>query len=525
MLAMPGSRSLLPPEKPVPACGMIEPTRMRRSAARNSALISTGVPRLVVPIGTQPSQEKWLLVRQAARTSAPTLRSRSARVIGRWFATPASRSTSFASMPAWCSSSSTAGTRRRPGVGRVRSSITMQGRRRPRASSRRRGAPIGCSKAARTPASPTSGPSRGGQSATRHAAGNSSARSRSSLHAPKRMRAIDAGRSPFCVGPTRASLPELPRAGACYTLPDAAMPLLARAISLWLFPLVLGGALLAAVRVIDAGVRPADAVALPMLGSALAVLLAERLAPHLPAWQRSHRDVLVDLAHVLSVTATSILVQRIVPALLAPVAARLAAQADGAPWPAGWPWPAQLALALVVAELFQYWSHRLSHEWEPFWRLHATHHSAPRLYFLNAARFHPLDIAIDTSVGLVPLVLLGAGAPAQALFALFTAVFGYLQHCNVSVSLGRFNYLFSMAELHRWHHAKDAREANTNYGSNLSVWDLAFGTFFWPRDREPPEEIGIPELPAFPQGFWGQLASPFRWRAIQAASRAGGASR
>ena len=88
------------------------------------------------------------------------------------------------------------------------------------------------------------------------------------------------------------------------------------------------------------------------------------------------------------------------------------------------------------------------------------------------------------------------------------------------VALGPLNYLFSMAELHRWHHAKNLRESNTNYGSNLIVWDLVFGTFFWPRDREPPEQIGIPGLPAFPADYWGQLASPFRWRAIQAASRA-----
>src|SRR5262249_46483995 len=56
---------------------------------------------------------------------------------------------------------------------------------------------------------------------------------------------------------------------------------------------------------------------------------------------------------------------------------------------------------------------------------------------------------------------------------------------------------------------------------SLSVWALAFGTFFWPRDRTPPEEIGIPDPPAFRQAFLGQLASPFRWRAIQAAGRGG----
>jgi sterol desaturase/sphingolipid hydroxylase (fatty acid hydroxylase superfamily) len=289
--------------------------------------------------------------------------------------------------------------------------------------------------------------------------------------------------------------------------------LLARAVSLSLFPLVLGGALVAGARVIEAGGSTVPVLA----AAALVVLAAERFFPHWPSWQRSHGDVLVDLAHVASVSLASFATQWALPLLLVPAAAAL----GSAPlWPAHWPLLAQLPVALLVGELAQYWSHRLSHEWEPLWRLHATHHSAPRLYFLNAARFHPLDVAIDTAAGLVPLLLLGCPPAVCALFALFTGVFGYLQHCNVRVSLGPLNYLFSMAELHRWHHAKNLRDANTNYGSNLIVWDLAFGTFHWPRDRVPPEEIGLPDLPAFPQTYWGQLASPLRWRAIRAQSGA-----
>lgn len=288
-----------------------------------------------------------------------------------------------------------------------------------------------------------------------------------------------------------------------------------RVVAVSFFPAVMASALFAGARALEAG-----AGTLPVLvASALAVLVAERLWPHRAAWQRSHGDVLVDLAHVAAVSIASFATAWLVPRALAPAAAALAPLGVARLWPMDWPLLAQLPLALLLGEAVQYWSHRLAHEWAPLWRLHATHHSAPRLYFLNAARFHPLDIAIDTGAGLAPLVLLGCPTPVLALFALFTSVFGYLQHCNVQVSLGPLNYVFSMAELHRWHHAKDLREANTNYGSNLIVWDLVFGTFFWPRDRTPPEEIGIPGLPAFPQGFWGQLASPFRWRAIEAASR------
>jgi len=292
----------------------------------------------------------------------------------------------------------------------------------------------------------------------------------------------------------------------------------ARSASVLFFPAVLGGALVAGARILEAGGNPMSVLA----PTALVVLVAERLWPHFASWQRSHGDVLVDLAHVVSVTLAAFATQWLVPQLLAPAAAALAALGTERLWPATAPLLTQLPLALVVGELVQYWSHRLSHEWEPLWRLHATHHSAARLYFLNAARFHPLDIVIDTTAGLLPLVLLGCPSGVLALFALFTSVFGYLQHCNVRVALGPLNYVFSMAELHRWHHAKTTSEANTNYGSNLIVWDLVFGTFFWPSDRVPPEDIGIPELPAFPQTYWGQLASPFRWGAIQAASRASG---
>jgi sterol desaturase/sphingolipid hydroxylase (fatty acid hydroxylase superfamily) len=291
--------------------------------------------------------------------------------------------------------------------------------------------------------------------------------------------------------------------------------MLERAVSVLFFPLVLGAALVAGAHSLEAGASTTPA----LIGAALVVLGAERLWPHRRDWQRSHGDVLVDLAHVASVAVTSFAVAWCVPRMLAPATAALAPLGIASLWPAHWPALAQLPLALLAGEAVQYWTHRLGHEWQPLWRLHATHHSAPRLYFLNAARFHPLDVAIDTSAGLVPLVLLGCPAPVLALFALFTGVFGYLQHCNVRVALGPLNYVFSMAELHRWHHAKDAREANTNYGSNLIVWDLVFGTFFWPKHRSPPDAIGLADLETFPQSYWGQLASPFRWRAIAAPGR------
>jgi ornithine lipid hydroxylase len=97
---------------------------------------------------------------------------------------------------------------------------------------------------------------------------------------------------------------------------------------------------------------------------------------------------------------------------------------------------------------------------------------------------------------------------------------GTFQHANIHVKLGFLNWIFSMAELHRWHHSKTVDEANHNYGGNVIFWDVVFGTRFLPAGRRPPSDIGIADLTAFPTGFWGNLAAPFRWTAIRRASSA-----
>ncbi|MEM9174417.1 MAG: sterol desaturase family protein, partial [Myxococcota bacterium] len=179
-------------------------------------------------------------------------------------------------------------------------------------------------------------------------------------------------------------------------------------------------------------------------------------------------------------------------------------------------------LALVFGEFFMYWVHRLTHEIDGLWRFHALHHSAPRLYFLNAVRFHPVDLALSNFAPMIPLLVVGADARVIALFGLFSAVHGLFQHANLVIRIGPLNWFFSMAELHRWHHSQDLEESNTNFGQNLIVWDIVFGTRFLPPDRQPPAAIGLAGLPAFPMDYWGQLVSPFRWGRIRRESEAMG---
>jgi sterol desaturase/sphingolipid hydroxylase (fatty acid hydroxylase superfamily) len=282
------------------------------------------------------------------------------------------------------------------------------------------------------------------------------------------------------------------------------------------FPIVMGGAVAGMLALLARGWTPAAAMAATEIWAIPLVVVCERLWPFEPAWNRAHGDVGADVGHVLfsGVSAQNLLY----PALAIPAAAAggLVSRAIGVGlWPVAWPLAAQLGLALVVAELFQYWLHRWQHERELLWRFHAVHHSAPRLYWLNAGRFHPGDLWLLYAVGYAPLLVLGCPAPVLALFAMFDAVFGMLQHCNVDVRLGPLNYVFSMAEPHRWHHSRVLAEANSNYGSNLMVWDLVFGTLHLPRDRRPPSAIGIADMPNFPRRWLPQLRAPFRWAAVR----------
>ena len=111
--------------------------------------------------------------------------------------------------------------------------------------------------------------------------------------------------------------------------------------------------------------------------------------------------------------------------------------------------------------------------------------------------------------------MLGANELILAYFGLISAVHGIFQHANLQLKLGPLNWIFSMAELHRWHHSRTIEEANTNFGQTISIWDWVFGTRFLPNDRQPPRDIGIADLPDFPMTWWAQIRAPFRWAKVK----------
>jgi sterol desaturase/sphingolipid hydroxylase (fatty acid hydroxylase superfamily) len=271
----------------------------------------------------------------------------------------------------------------------------------------------------------------------------------------------------------------------------------------------------------DAGIAPAAAV-LPMGAVMLGVVaLLERVLPWHRDWLSSRGDLAVDALYLPT--------QAVVTSLLRPVAASLTVAASvplsrlvpGGPWPDDWPIVAQVVLASLVRELFDYWAHRAMHEIPWLWRLHATHHSATRLYWLNGARAHPLEIALRFGlVGVLPLAILGVDPRVLALTSAAALAADSFQHANIALRLGPLAWIYSIGDAHRWHHSLRREEADANYGNVYLVWDAVFGTRYLPADREPPTEVGIEGLEAFPKGFFDQWLSPWRWSRILAESGA-----
>lgn len=246
---------------------------------------------------------------------------------------------------------------------------------------------------------------------------------------------------------------------------------------------------------------------LPAVLAAVLITLHETVLPHRDDWKPSLGEVANDAAFLVAV-------QVLLPYLLSLATVLwLAGTAEANGWGATELWPNELPIAiqallvLLGADFLRYWMHRAFHRFTPLWQIHAVHHSPHRLYWLNVGRFHPIEKAIQYLADSLPFILVGVSEPVLAIYFVFFSINGFFQHSNCSVRLGPLNYIVSGPELHRWHHSRLTKESDTNFGNNLIVWDLLFGTRFLPANREV-DELGL-QNKTYPLGFLAQLKSPF----------------
>ena len=245
----------------------------------------------------------------------------------------------------------------------------------------------------------------------------------------------------------------------------------------------------------------------PVLATAALVTALESAFPHRPEWRPPSGDVRTDLTFMVVVQlAFPPLIGFLFTYALIKPAASLNLPISGL-WPHAWPiWLQALTMVLVV-DFLRYWLHRASHENDTLWRLHSVHHSVEQLYWLNTARFHPIEKALQMSLDSLPFLLMRVDARVLALYYVAYATNGFFQHCNITLHYGPLNYIVGSAETHRWHHSRLARESNANYGNTVIIWDVLFGTWYLPRAREV-DHLGL-QNPAYPKSFLKLMGAPF----------------
>jgi sterol desaturase/sphingolipid hydroxylase (fatty acid hydroxylase superfamily) len=275
----------------------------------------------------------------------------------------------------------------------------------------------------------------------------------------------------------------------------------------WHYPTVVAGAFALFAVLQQLGASLVVSTYTPIVLTALAVMALESVAPHRPEWQPAHGEVVTDLTFLA-----------IVQLLLPPLVGFLFAYALIEPvralnlplsvlWPHGLPIWLQAVLMVLAVDFLRYWLHRAAHENDTLWRLHSVHHSVQQLYWLNTARFHPVEKALQMMLDSLPFVLIGVDARVLSLYYIAYSTNGFFQHCNVRLRYGFLNYIVGSAETHRWHHSVTPAEANHNYGNTVIVWDLLFGTWYLPERREV-ASLGLHRR--YPKTFAGMLMAPFR---------------
>lgn len=274
-----------------------------------------------------------------------------------------------------------------------------------------------------------------------------------------------------------------------------------RVIRYGAYPLVFGGSAAAILALTTHRAAPWPGLVLVVLIGVGMVALLERLQPYERAWLRDHDDGTADALHVLVnfglLSLTAWLLHVIADWMPGP-----------RPWPLRWPVWSQVLLAGAIVDAGLYGMHRSSHRVRWLWRLHAIHHSAERLYWMNGERRHPLSAVVLAAPGIAAVAWAGAPPVIASAWLAVLAVHLAFQHANVDYSLGPFRHWLGVAETHRWHHKREYEDAQVNFGEFFMLWDRAFGTYARPPGAVRAGEVGLREAEV-PTAYAAQLLWPF----------------
>lgn len=228
------------------------------------------------------------------------------------------------------------------------------------------------------------------------------------------------------------------------------------------------------------------------------VALLEQIQPYEQTWLTDHEDTGVDILH-----ASFSIVMIFITAECITLFRKLIDIASF--WPSTLPIWLQLLIVGLVIDFGLWLMHWLSHKKRFLWKLHALHHSAERLYWLNGERRHPLSAILLAAPGIICITLIGAPANLIGTWMGLTAIHLAFQHANLDYSVGVFRHLLGVAEVHRWHHKHGF--GRKNFGEFWMIWDHLFGTYYYESKPVKAGQVGLKT--ALPKTYLKQIRWPF----------------
>jgi sterol desaturase/sphingolipid hydroxylase (fatty acid hydroxylase superfamily) len=273
-----------------------------------------------------------------------------------------------------------------------------------------------------------------------------------------------------------------------------------------IYPFTMGISTLIFFLLIDADSKLLLATTAPFLFSIAVILIFEKQLAFRKEWKPSLADLKIDSFYL-------IVIQTLLPKVLVWIGVLFMAHFLAAHeltfsqlWPHHWSIGTQGILLIFVSDFLRYWLHRLSHTIPFLWRFHAVHHSVDKLYWMNTSRFHPVEKSLQFCFDVFPFMLLAVSPEVIGLHLVLYGVNGFFQHCNIDLKYGWLNYIVSSTEHHRWHHSKNPKESNNNYGNNIILWDILFKSFYHPNKTV--DKLGLINK-QYPQSFGPQFKAPF----------------
>ena len=144
------------------------------------------------------------------------------------------------------------------------------------------------------------------------------------------------------------------------------------------------------------------------------------------------------------------------------------------------PYAVDVALGVLLLDLWQYIVHRLMHAVPLLWRLHRVHHSDVDIDFTTSERHHPAEVMVGAGGLMLAVYLLGVPSLAIVVYIAVAGVIGLLSHANIRLADGfdrSVRRLIVTPGVHVIHHSSESLETNSNFGTVLTTWDRLCGTY------------------------------------------------